>query len=134
MVKVSHLAAAASGAGAALVALTPGTLLANNNSLQPPYNDLYSNYQFPNGFQSSPDEYLQNLAAGLSLLEDSNRSICSLPDLDDKPNLSEAQKSYRDEDAARKAAEKQARQDSQQAWMRSQSQAPDPPQVMYCTV
>ena len=118
MVKVSHLAAAASGAGAALVALTPGTLL-DNNSLQLPYNDLYSNYQFPNGFQSSPDEYLQNLAAGLTLLEDSNRYIRSLPDPNDQPNLSDVQKSVRDEVAARKAAEKHARQDSQQfrAWL-----------------
>ena len=133
MVKVSHLAAAASGAGAALVALTPGTLVANNNSLQPPYNDLYSNYQFPNGFQSSPDEYLQNLAAGLSLTDDSNRFIRSVSDLDPDPDdgFSAVQRSMVRDDARRVRGLCEV----QQAWMDCQTRSllttEYPPQVLY---
>ena len=57
----------------------------DNISLFPPLAELYDHYQIQS-FQGSPDDHLHNLAAGLSLTDDSNRFICSVSDLDPDPD------------------------------------------------
>ena len=134
MVKISHVAAAASTAGAALAILSP-TVLIDNNSVQPAISNSHDpNYQFlSNGYQTNSDEYLRELVANL---EDSARLIRALPDPPDDrySELDEIQKALADDEAAEKAEEDEVRQVIQQAWMVRQSRAADPPQVMYCTV
>ena len=101
---VSPFAAAASWAGAVL----------DNISLFPPLAELYDHYQIQ-GFQGSPDDHLHNLAAGLSLTDDSNRFSRSVSDLNPYTDdgLSAVQRSLVRDEARRV----RGLCDVQQAWI-----------------